>query len=83
MNKSSLFVHLLCRSMWNAGGLEKNWYSILGATPTDQLQELKQKYQRLVLMVRCSLLRFIAERLTATYVIGIVPFGGTGLTLPL
>ncbi|KAL7885398.1 hypothetical protein AOLI_G00056930 [Acnodon oligacanthus] len=36
------------RSM--ANDLQKNWYSILGAAPTDDLQELKQKYQRLVLM---------------------------------
>ncbi|KAM9471060.1 dnaJ homolog subfamily C member 24 isoform 1-T2 [Clarias gariepinus] len=35
--------------MSNAGDLEKNWYSVLGATPTDSVQELKQKYQRLVL----------------------------------
>ncbi|XP_060784256.1 dnaJ homolog subfamily C member 24 isoform X2 [Neoarius graeffei] len=38
------------RSMSNARDLEKNWYSILGATSTDDFQELKQKYQRLVLM---------------------------------
>ncbi|XP_060784260.1 dnaJ homolog subfamily C member 24 isoform X3 [Neoarius graeffei] len=36
--------------MSNARDLEKNWYSILGATSTDDFQELKQKYQRLVLM---------------------------------
>ncbi|KAF7707643.1 dnaJ homolog subfamily C member 24 isoform X1 [Silurus meridionalis] len=35
--------------MMNAPDLEKNWYSILGATPLDELQELKQKYQSLVL----------------------------------
>ncbi|KAG9271991.1 hypothetical protein AMEX_G12934 [Astyanax mexicanus] len=29
--------------------LQKNWYSILGAAQTDDLQELKRKYQRLVL----------------------------------
>ncbi|XP_062856208.1 dnaJ homolog subfamily C member 24 [Trichomycterus rosablanca] len=36
--------------MSNAGDLQKNWYSILGAAPTEDVQELKQKYQRLVLM---------------------------------
>lgn len=28
-----------------------DWYSVLGASPTDGLQELKQKYQKLVLLV--------------------------------
>ncbi|GAA6081261.1 dnaJ homolog subfamily C member 24 isoform X2 [Tachysurus ichikawai] len=37
--------------MSKARDLEKNWYSILGATPSDDLQELKQRYQRLVLML--------------------------------
>ncbi|XP_076119828.1 dnaJ homolog subfamily C member 24 [Alosa pseudoharengus] len=27
-----------------------DWYSVLGASPTDGLQELKQKYQKLVLL---------------------------------
>ncbi|KAF5897608.1 dnaJ subfamily C member 24, partial [Clarias magur] len=36
--------------MSNPGDLERNWYFVLGATPSDSLQELKQKYQRLVLM---------------------------------
>ncbi|KAG1938161.1 Chaperone DnaJ-domain superfamily protein [Pimephales promelas] len=30
-------------------GLHKDWYSILGACPTDDMQELKQKYQKLIL----------------------------------
>lgn len=34
-----------------ASDLKKNWYFVLGAAPTDDLQELKQKYQKLVLMV--------------------------------
>ncbi|XP_066505649.1 dnaJ homolog subfamily C member 24 [Hoplias malabaricus] len=34
-----------------ASNLQKNWYSILGAAPGDDLQELKQKYQRLVLVL--------------------------------
>jgi len=31
--------------------LHKDWYSILGACPTDDIQELKQKYQKLILKV--------------------------------
>lgn len=30
---------------------QKDWYSILGARPTDDIQELKLKYQKLILMV--------------------------------
>ncbi|XP_042331388.1 dnaJ homolog subfamily C member 24 isoform X2 [Sceloporus undulatus] len=29
---------------------EKDWYSILGAAPSDSFTELKRKYQRLVLL---------------------------------
>ncbi|XP_076878307.1 dnaJ homolog subfamily C member 24 [Brachyhypopomus gauderio] len=36
--------------MAHTSNLQKNWYSILGASPSDDLHELKQKYQRLVLM---------------------------------
>lgn len=37
--------------MADSCGLHKDWYSILGACPTDDIQELKQKYQKLILMV--------------------------------
>lgn len=37
--------------MTNADRQQKNWYSILEASPSDGLQELKQKYQRLALLV--------------------------------
>ncbi|XP_067850297.1 dnaJ homolog subfamily C member 24 isoform X3 [Heptranchias perlo] len=30
--------------------LQKDWYEILGAYPSDSLQELRQNYQRLVLL---------------------------------
>lgn len=30
---------------------QKDWYSILGAEPSDSLTELKKKYQKLVLLV--------------------------------
>uniref|UniRef100_A0A8C2G6X9 DnaJ homolog subfamily C member 24-like n=1 Tax=Cyprinus carpio TaxID=7962 RepID=A0A8C2G6X9_CYPCA len=36
--------------MADSSGPQKNWYSILGACPTDGIQELKQKYQKLILM---------------------------------
>ncbi|XP_030642741.1 dnaJ homolog subfamily C member 24 [Chanos chanos] len=36
--------------MANCENQHKEWYSILDAKPTDDLQVLKQKYQRLVLM---------------------------------
>ncbi|XP_016366912.1 dnaJ homolog subfamily C member 24-like isoform X2 [Sinocyclocheilus rhinocerous] len=36
--------------MADSSGPQKNWYSILGACPTDDIQELKQKYQKLILM---------------------------------
>ncbi|KAK9952215.1 hypothetical protein ABG768_018068 [Culter alburnus] len=36
--------------MADTRGLHKEWYSILGACPTDDIQELKQKYQKLILM---------------------------------
>lgn len=29
---------------------QKDWYSILGANPTDDIQDIKQKYQKLILM---------------------------------
>ncbi|XP_028815213.1 dnaJ homolog subfamily C member 24 isoform X2 [Denticeps clupeoides] len=32
------------------GNSQVDWYSVLGASPSDDLLELKQKYQRLVLM---------------------------------
>ncbi|XP_026880795.1 dnaJ homolog subfamily C member 24 isoform X1 [Electrophorus electricus] len=37
--------------MADTSNCQKNWYSILGASPSDDLHELKQKYQRLVLML--------------------------------
>ncbi|XP_043083146.1 dnaJ homolog subfamily C member 24 [Puntigrus tetrazona] len=36
--------------MVDSSGHQKDWYSILGACPTDDIQELKQKYQKLILM---------------------------------
>ncbi|MGH0133234.1 UNVERIFIED_CONTAM: hypothetical protein FKN15_005611 [Acipenser sinensis] len=30
--------------------LQKDWYNILGANPSESLQELKQKYQKLALL---------------------------------
>ncbi|XP_051548465.1 dnaJ homolog subfamily C member 24 isoform X2 [Myxocyprinus asiaticus] len=36
--------------MANTNSPQKDWYSILGASPTDDIQELKQKYQKLILM---------------------------------
>uniref|UniRef100_A0A672QKU9 DnaJ (Hsp40) homolog, subfamily C, member 24 n=1 Tax=Sinocyclocheilus grahami TaxID=75366 RepID=A0A672QKU9_SINGR len=36
--------------MADFSGPQKNWYSILGACPTDDTQELKPKYQKLILM---------------------------------
>lgn len=33
-----------------ASGAEKDWYSVLGAEPTDSLTELRQKYQKLAIM---------------------------------
>nr|XP_055048180.1 dnaJ homolog subfamily C member 24 isoform X3 [Misgurnus anguillicaudatus] len=38
------------RIMADFNGLQKDWYSILGASPTDDIQEIKQKYQKLILM---------------------------------
>lgn len=37
--------------MADFNGPQKDWYSILGANPSDDMQEIKQKYQRLILMV--------------------------------
>lgn len=48
---SSAFMIVFCRIMADTRGLHKEWYSILGACPTDDIQELKQKYQKLILMV--------------------------------
>ncbi|XP_067902700.1 dnaJ homolog subfamily C member 24 isoform X1 [Heterodontus francisci] len=39
-----------CR-MTSENTFQKDWYEILGASPSDSLQELKQNYQKLVLMV--------------------------------
>jgi hypothetical protein len=36
--------------------LKKDWYSILGADPSANMSDLKQKYQKLILLV--SLFRF-------------------------
>uniref|UniRef100_A0A672PNM9 J domain-containing protein n=1 Tax=Sinocyclocheilus grahami TaxID=75366 RepID=A0A672PNM9_SINGR len=36
--------------MVDSSGPQKDWYSILGACPTDDIKELKQKYQKLILM---------------------------------
>ncbi|XP_067902702.1 dnaJ homolog subfamily C member 24 isoform X2 [Heterodontus francisci] len=38
-----------CR-MTSENTFQKDWYEILGASPSDSLQELKQNYQKLVLM---------------------------------
>ncbi|XP_051978948.1 dnaJ homolog subfamily C member 24-like isoform X2 [Xyrauchen texanus] len=35
--------------MANTNSPQKDWYSILGASPTDDIQEMKQKYQKLIL----------------------------------
>lgn len=48
---SSAFMIVFCRIMVDTCGLHKDWYSVLGACPTDDIQELKQKYQKLILMV--------------------------------
>lgn len=37
--------------MADFNGPQKDWYSILGANPSDDIQEIKQKYQKLILMV--------------------------------
>lgn len=37
--------------MVDSSGPQKDWYSVLGACPTDDIKELKQKYQKLILMV--------------------------------
>ncbi len=45
------FLFVFFRIMVDSSGPQKDWYSILGACPTDDIQELKQKYQKLILMV--------------------------------
>lgn len=37
--------------MADSNGPQKDWYSILSANPSDDIQEIKQKYQKLILVV--------------------------------
>ncbi|KAA0724505.1 Zinc finger-containing protein 3 [Triplophysa tibetana] len=38
------------RIMADSNGPQKDWYSILSANPSDDIQEIKQKYQKLILV---------------------------------